>query len=267
MHQAFNFDFLDAPWDAAALRSVIESSLRSNDAVGAPTTWVLSNHDVVRHASRLGLDQSQPRPNGIRADDPQPDAVLGLRRARAATALMLALPGGAYVYQGEELGLPEHTTMPDSFRQDPTFHRTSGTVTGRDGCRVPMPWVKGAPSHGFGPGDTPWLPQPEDYGDLAVDQQVGVAGSTLELYRTLLEYRRRHRFGHGSLTWDALSSDSVVALRNTAGDGERTLLVVANLGADPVTLPPGQVLAASGPMADDGAVPTDTTVWLRVPVA
>jgi alpha-glucosidase len=130
-----------------------------------------------------------------------------------------------------------------------------------------MPWVKGAPSHGFGPGDTPWLPQPEDYGDLAVDQQVGVAGSTLELYRTLLEYRRRHRFGHGSLTWDALSSDSVVALRNTAGDGERTLLVVANLGADPVTLPPGQVLAASGPLTDDGAVPTDTTVWLRVPVA
>jgi alpha-glucosidase len=267
MHQAFNFDFLDAHWDATALRTVIESSLRSNDDVGAPTTWVLSNHDVVRHASRLGLDQTLPRPNGIRAGDPQPDAVLGLRRARAATALMLALPGGAYVYQGEELGLPEHTTMPDSFRQDPTFHRTGGRVTGRDGCRVPMPWVKGAPSNGFGPGDTPWLPQPDAYADLAVDQQQGVAGSTLELYRALLEYRRRHRFGHGSLSWDPLASDTVIALRNTAGDGERTLLVVSNLGADPVALPAGEVLVTSGPLTDDGAVPTDTTVWVRLPVA
>jgi alpha-glucosidase len=180
---------------------------------------------------------------------------------------MLALPGGAYVYQGEELGLPEHTSMPDSFRQDPTFHRTHGKVTGRDGCRVPMPWVKGAPSNGFGPGDSPWLPQPASYADLAVDQQSGVPGSTLELYRSLLGYRRKHRFGHGSLAWDALSSDSVVALRNTAGDGERTLLVVANLGAEPVALPEGEVLVASGPLTVDGAVPTDTTAWLRLPVA
>ncbi len=267
MHQAFNFDFLDAHWDAAALRTVIEASLRSNDTVGAPTTWVLSNHDVVRHASRLGLDQTRPRPNGIRATDPQPDAEVGLRRARAATALMLALPGGAYLYQGEELGLPEHTTMPDEVRQDPTFHRTGGTVAGRDGCRVPMPWAKDAPSLGFGPGSSPWLPQPDAYADLAVDQQVGVEGSTLELYRALLEYRRKHRFGHGSLRWDALSSDDVIALRNTSGDGSRTLLVVTNLGADPVRLPAGDVLVSSGPLTDDGLVPTDTTAWLRLPVA
>ncbi len=268
MHQAFNFDFLDAHWDARQLRTVIESTLRSNDGVGAPTTWVLSNHDVVRHASRLGLDQSRPRPNGIRAGDPQPDAVVGLRRARAATALMLALPGGAYVYQGEELGLPEHTTMPDEHRQDPTFHRTGGTVVGRDGCRVPMPWVRDAPSLGFGPGDSPWLPQPDAYADLAVDQQDGVEGSTLELYRALLGYRRKHRVGRGSLTWDALSSESVVALRNTSGDGERTLLVVTNLGAEPVPVPEGDVLISSGPLTDDGAAPTvpaDTTAWVHLP--
>ena len=130
-----------------------------------------------------------------------------------------------------------------------------------------MPWVKGAPSNGFGPGDQPWLPQPDAYADLAVDQQEGVAGSTLELYRSLLEHRRRHRAGHGSLTWDALTSDTVIALRNTAGDGERTLLVVANLGADPVALPAGEVLVASGPLTDDGAVPTDTTVWVLLPAA
>jgi alpha-glucosidase len=267
MHQAFNFEFLDCRWDAAQLRGVVEASLRTNDAVGAPTTWVLSNHDVVRHASRLGLDQSLPRPNGIRAQDPQPDAALGLRRARAATAMMLGLPGGAYVYYGEELGLPEHTTMPDRFRQDPTFHRTHHEVTGRDGCRVPMPWAKDEPSHGFGPGEDPWLPQPEAYGELAVDQQAGVEGSTLELYRTLLEYRRRHRFGHGGLTWDARCSDTVIAYRNVSGDGARTLLVVTNTGAEPVALPEGQVIAASGSLTEDGAVPQDTTAWVRLPVA
>ena len=248
-----------------AICGVIESSLRADDAVGAPTTWVLSNHDVVRHASRLGLDQSVPRPNGITAADPQPDAVLGLRRARAATALMLALPGGAYVYQGEELGLPEHTTMPDDYRQDPTFHRTKGEVTGRDGCRVPMPWAKDAPSLGFGPGSTPWLPQPDAYGDFAVDQQDGVEGSTLELYRALLRHRRSHRLGHGGLMWDALTSDTVIAVRNTSGDGVHTLLCVTNLGAEQVELPAGEVLVSSGPLTDGGALPTDTTVWLLLP--
>ena len=263
MHQAFNFDFLETPWDARALRSVIEASLRSNDAVGAPTTWVLSNHDVVRHASRLGLDQSLPRPNGIRVGEPQPDAELGLRRARAATALMLALPGGAYVYQGEELGLPEHTTMPDEFRQDPTFVHTKGEVAGRDGCRVPMPWTKDAPSLGFGPGDQPWLPQPDVYADLAVDQQEGVPGSTLELYRRLLAVRRELGLGRGGLRWDERASDTVVAVRTTPADGDG-VLVVANLGTEPVALPEGEVLVASGPLTDDGAVPTDTTAWVRV---
>ncbi|MBM6404253.1 glycoside hydrolase family 13 protein [Phycicoccus sp. CSK15P-2] len=261
MHQAFNFDFLESPWDAAALRAVVESSVRVNDGVGAPTTWVLSNHDVVRHASRLGLDQSLPRPNGITAEDPQPDAGLGLRRARAATALMLALPGGAYLYQGEELGLPEHTTMPDEFRQDPTFHHTNGEVAGRDGCRVPMPWTKDSPSFGFGPGGTPWLPQPQAYGDLAVDQQDGVPGSTLELYRSLLALRRRHRLGRSVLAWDERCSDSVVAFRATADDGS-SVLVVTNLGPDALTLPAAEVLVTSGPL-DDGRLPTDTTVWLR----
>jgi alpha-glucosidase len=266
MHQAFNFEFLDCHWDAALLRDVVERSLRTNDEVGAPTTWVLSNHDVVRHASRLGLDQSLPRPNGIRAADPQPDAALGLRRARAATAMMLGLPGGAYVYYGEELGLPEHTTMPDRYRQDPTYHRTHHEVTGRDGCRVPMPWVRDAPSFGFGPGDDPWLPQPDVYGDLAVDQQTGVDGSTLELYRTLLDYRRRHRFGHGGLAWDERCSETVLAYRNLAGDGERTLLVVTNTGPDPVALPDGEVIASSAPLTGEGAVPQDTTAWVRLPV-
>jgi alpha-glucosidase len=260
MHQAFNFDFLQAQWRAADLREVIGSSLAAADSVGAPSTWVLSNHDVVRHASRLGLAVGERRPNGIGAGDPQPDRELGLTRARAATALMLALPGGAYLYQGEELGLPESTDMPDEFRQDPTFVRSKGEELGRDGCRVPMPWAKDAPSFGFGPSSQSWLPQPAVYGDYAVDQQDGVDGSTLELYRTLLQVRRARSLGTGGLQSVDGFGDDVVALLNT-GQGEQTL-VLANLGGEPVALPDGAtVLVSSGPLTATGGIPTDTTVW------
>ena len=260
MHQAFNFDFLQAQWRAADLREVIGSSLAAADSVGAPSTWVLSNHDVVRHASRLGLPVGERRPNGIGAGDPQPDRELGLTRARAATALMLALPGGAYLYQGEELGLPESTDMPDEFRQDPTFVRSKGEELGRDGCRVPMPWAKDAPSFGFGPSSQSWLPQPAVYGDYAVDQQDGVDGSTLELYRTLLQVRHARSLGTGGLQSVDGFGDDVVALLNT-GQGEQTL-VLANLGGEPVALPDGAtVLVSSGPLTATGGIPTDTTVW------
>jgi len=263
MHQAFNFDFLQAQWRAPDLRAVIESSLAAADSVGAPSTWVLSNHDVVRHASRLGLPVGQRRPNGIGADDPQPDLELGLRRARAATTLMLALPGGAYLYQGEELGLPDSTDMPDEFRQDPTFVRTGGEEVGRDGCRVPIPWEKDRPSFGFGPADRTWLPQPAIYGEYAVDQQDGVAGSTLELYRELLRLRRERELGTGGLHGVEGLGDDVVALVNT-GQGGATL-VLANLGTEPVALPDGaRLLVASGELTAQGLVPTDTTVWAAI---
>jgi alpha-glucosidase len=261
MHQAFNFDFLHSQWRAQDLREVIESSLAAADVVGAPSTWVLSNHDVVRHASRLGLPVGTRRPNGISAEDPQPDRALGLQRARAATMLMLALPGGAYLYQGEELGLPESTDLPAQFRQDPTFARTQGKEIGRDGCRVPIPWVKGAPSLGFGPSERTWLPQPAVFGEYAVDQQEGVEGTTLELYRALLRIRRERALGTGGLLEAADFGEEVVALVNT-GQGSGQTLVLANLGAEPVALPAGAtVVVASGPLRDDGSVPTDTTVW------
>ncbi|PFG35384.1 alpha-glucosidase [Flavimobilis soli] len=255
MQQAFNFAYLTTPWDAKALRDVVTTSLGAYDEVGAPTTWVLSNHDVVRHASRLGIPGGA-RPNGIRAHEPQPDAVVGLRRARAATLQMLALPGSAYLYQGEELGLPEHTTLDDSLRQDPAWFRTGHTEAGRDGCRVPMPWEGDAPGLGFGPTGATWLPQPDSYRELAADRQRGVAGSTYELYRTALAERRRLGLGAGDLAWvDAYADDpAVVAFRN--GD----LLVLTNLGDAPVQVPAGyEVLVASGPLGD--GVPTDTTVW------
>ena len=262
-HQAFNFDFLETAWQAGPLREVIATSLAANDSVGAPSTWVLSNHDVLRHASRFGLPQGQPRPNGIGSRDPQPDAALGLRRARAATTLMLGLPGGAYVYQGEELGLPEHTSLPDEVRQDPTFQRTGGLELGRDGCRVPMPWTKGARAYGFNTTGSAWLPQPEVYSELAVDAQTGVEGSTLELYRSLLTLRKERRLGRAALAEVEGLGEDVLGYIATAADGERTL-VLANLSDAPVDLPDGStLLIASGGLVD-GQVPTDTAVWVAL---
>jgi len=265
LHQSFNFEYLMTPWLAADQRRTITHSLAQAAAVGAPQTWVLSNHDVVRHASRLGYPQ-QPglhRVDGVGADDPQPDAELGLRRARAATAVMLALPGSAYLFQGEELGLPEATRLPDESRQDPTFARTGGASKGRDGCRVPVPWEADAPSYGFGPGERPWLPQPPEYGALAVDQQRGVPGSTLELYRTLLALRQALRLGRGTLTWLDGFPDDVLAFTVTSTDGE--VAVLANLGDEPLALPDGAtVLASSQPLEPGALLGADETVWLHV---
>ena len=261
-HQAFNFDYLNAPWQADSLRATITASLAADDAVGAPTTWVLSNHDVVRHASRLGLPVGTPRPNGIGAHDPQPDQELGARRARAATTIMLALPGGAYIYQGEELGLPEHTALPDDVRQDPTFARTAGAELGRDGCRIPMSWEKDSPAYGFNTTGTTWLPQPAAFADLAADQQIGVADSSLELYRRLLAARRDRGVGSGSLTWNETDPE-VLSFTIRGTTGEQTTLL-ANLSAASVTIPPGhEVLVDSDPDGNGTQVAPDTAVWLR----
>ena len=265
LHQAFNFGFLMSPWIAEELQDNIEESLQAVAEVGAPQTWVLSNHDVVRHASRLGFDPV-PGPNhvaGIGAGDPQPDAEVGLRRARAATTVMLALPGSAYLYQGEELGLPEATELPDEVRQDPTWEKSGRTSRGRDGCRVPIPWEGESPSYGFSEGGLSWLPQPEAYGELAVDRQAGVPGSTLELYRSLLAQRHELGLGHGRLVWEDLGPD-VLAFDIVSDD--TTVRVIANLGKAPLPLPvDANVLVTSGELDQDEALPTDVAVWLRQP--
>ncbi|MFE6256279.1 glycoside hydrolase family 13 protein [Agromyces sp. NPDC057865] len=257
MHQAFNFAYLETPWDAAALRRVIDASLDAFGAVGAPSTWVLSNHDVVRHATRLSVTEANPQGHGLGPRSKGlPEYESGLHRARAATALMLALPGSSYLYQGEELGLPEVIHLPDDARQDPTWFRTAGERYGRDGCRVPIPWEGTEPSFGFGPTDASWLPQPAQWASLARDAQRGIPGSTLSLYGDALRLRREHALGAGTLSWLPGFPDAVVALRNG------TVVVVANTGTVPVELPAGEVLLASGPL-DGRTLPHDTTAWLR----
>ncbi|GAA2534776.1 glycoside hydrolase family 13 protein [Streptomyces levis] len=254
--QAFNFEYLQARWEAGELRQVITDSLATARAAGASATWVLSNHDVIRHASRLMLppdtDLNAWLLSGGRA--PAVDEEAGLRRARAATLLMLALPGSAYLYQGEELGLPEVADLPTEVLQDPIWEQTGHVRKGRDGCRVPLPWTTAGPSYGFGPGGA-WLPQPPGFAAYAVEAQDGVEGSTLELYRTALRLRRKLLDGE-ELTWAANAPDGV--LQFDRGEGWRC---VTNLTASAVALPAGEVLLSSAPL-ENGRLGPDTTVWL-----
>ena len=255
MHQAFNFPYAMSEWDAEQLREIISESLRAFPAVGAPATWVLSNHDVIRHATRLAMP-GHPQGHGVGpTTEGKPDPAAGLRRARAATALMLALPGSAYVYQGEELGLPEAMELPDDVREDPTWFRTNGERYGRDGCRVPLPWSAADPAFGFSPTGESWLPQPADWAALARDVEEQDPESTLWLYRTLLATRRAHDLGAAQLEWLEGYGDDVIAVRT--GD----VTVIANVGTEPVALPAGTLLVASDTF-EGGELPADTTVWI-----
>ena len=259
LHSAFNFDFLRAPWGATPMRAVINETLATHALVGAPATWVLSNHDVPRHVTRYGrVDTSFEF--GHSQLGAATDRELGTRRARAAALLTLALPGGVYVYQGDELGLSEVEDIPDELRQDPMWER-SGHLDGvRDGCRVPMPWSGDEPPFGFSPDGSapPWLPQPADWKGFTVAAQVGRDESMLSLYRDALRLRRTTPgLGDGPMAW--VPSDPDV-LAFTRGD---EFACVVNMSNGPVALPPHEeVMLTSGPL-DAGLLPTDTAVWLR----
>ena len=262
LHTAFNFPYLNTPWDSAALRAVIDESLSIYATVDAPATWVLSNHDVVRHVSRLGRPQAAGR-HSLSTLPPIEtfDRELGTRRARAAALLMFALPGSAYVYQGDELGLWEVEDLPDAVLQDPTWRRSGHTERGRDGCRVPLPWSGAAAPFGFSPeGATkePWLPQPANFAGVTVAAQETDAGSMLALYRAALALRHSHpALGGGELTWRP-AEPGVLAFDRDPG-----FTCVVNLSDGPVALPYGaRVLLSSVPLVD-GRLPVDAAAWLE----
>jgi alpha-glucosidase len=234
LSQAFNFAWLLAPWSASAFADVITSTRSALAPVAATATWVLSNHDVTRHATRYG------------------GGPVGLARARAATLTMLALPGSSYLYQGEELGL-EEADVPPELRQDPAWFRTGNP--GRDGSRVPLPWRGTRPPYGFSPAGTKtWLPMPDDWAALTVAAQRKDPTSTWSFYRDALRARRRYG--------DAGDDVEVVRDRSTVLELRRgPLAVVCNCGRRPVRLPAGEVVIASGPVAD-GLLPPDTAAWL-----
>jgi alpha-glucosidase len=265
MHSAFNFDFMVRPWDAASLRDSIDTTLAAHAPVGAPATWVLSNHDVTRPVTRYGRADSSFDFTKKRFGTPS-DLALGTRRARAAALLTGALPGALYVYQGDELGLPEVEDLPLDVLEDPMHFRSGGVDPGRDGCRVPLPWTRDGSSYGFGAGGS-WLPQPPWWGDYAVAVQEGDPASMLTLYRTMLRLRRSlpDLAGRGlvnrDLTWfaDDEAAPGVLAFRR----GARFACVV-NLGGLPAAPPAGEVMLASGPLGAGGTIPPDTGVWLRL---
>ncbi|MEV0808148.1 glycoside hydrolase family 13 protein [Micromonospora sp. NPDC050200] len=248
LHQAFSFDFLDATWSADSFRKVVDTALAESTIVGAPTTWVLSNHDRQRHVTRYG------------------DGEVGLRRARAAALLMLALPGCAYVYQGEELGLPEVLDLPDELRQDPAFLRTGES---RDGCRVPIPWSGELAPYGFGPegSELSWLPAPATWRALSVAAQTGVAGSTLELYRAALRIRHEHPALAGTIggvTW-LEGGPGMLAFHRTGGD--TTLTCVVNISGAPALVEGyGRPVVASEELTEQGSghlLPVDAAAWFE----
>ena len=238
LYQVFFFDLMLQPWDARSFRDAISATIASVPTGGGVATWTLNNHDVHRAVSRYGLlradrmdtgDANAPRirPRG------QVDVGLGIRRARAAVLLLLALPGSAYLYQGEELGLPEVLDLPADARRDPIWIRSGGRDYGRDGSRVPLPWEPGGPSFGFSPPGSkpPWLPQPEWYRDFAASAQLGDPASTLTLYRTALGIRRS-LFGGEEFEWLDAGRDDVIAFRR----GDSTSVTV--MGDEPFAVPP-----------------------------
>jgi alpha-glucosidase len=260
-HQTFNFGYLETPWDRNALEKVVAESLREFGKVGAPSTWVLSNHDTIRHTSKYGVPSIPLHGQGIGPNSEQPDEAMGLRKARAATAFMLGLPGGAYIYQGEELGLPEHTMLEGKYRQDPTWFRTNGEKVGRDGCRVPLPWeANGGPSFGFNTTGKSWLPAPEGFKRYARDAQEEVAGSTLELYKRLIKERKEFAMGSGEFRFaPEYSSDSTLGYINNG------VLVISNFGPDSVNVPAGKLLVTTQhDLTVEGVLEHDQTAWIKL---
>jgi alpha-glucosidase len=230
LHMAFNFTLLFQPWDAGGIRTAIDTSRAALAEVGAPPTWVLENHDVTRLPTRYG------------------GGAEGLRRARAAALLLLALPGPVYLYQGQELGL-EEVDLPDDVRQDPIFHRLKGERIGRDGCRVPLPWENGPPGFGFTTG-APWLPVPDAWEAKTVERQRADGGSMFALYRAALAL---HDQLSGDLTWHESPAGTLVFDR---GD----VVCAVNVDGEPLPLD-GEVLLASEPV--DDLLPPGAAAWLR----
>ncbi len=240
LNLAFNFLLIKADWNAEQFRSAIDRSLDGMADVGAPCTWALSNHDNPRHVTRYG------------------GGPVGLARARAAALLKLALPGAVYLYNGEELGLPNVDDLPDSMLQDPTWERSGHTDRGRDGERVPLPWSGSGPPFGFTSGTSTWLPMPESWARLTVQAQLADPGSTLALYRRALALRAAwSEVRDGDFGWIA-GPDGSLAFRRGAD-----LIVAVNFTDRPAVLPPGEVVLASAPVGEDGVLPANTGVWLR----
>ncbi len=264
LHTAFNFDFLTAAWDLGSLRDAIHRTLDIHRQIDATPTWVLSNHDVTRHVTRFGRAytgyEHSPEFRAEHHGEPYQPA-LGQRRARAAAMLTFALPGSVYVYQGDELGLPEVEDIADTDRQDPMWTRSGRTNPGRDGCRVPLPWSGDTAPYGFSPAGATaptWLPQPPDWAPFTVDGQERNPGSMLSFYRTALRIRRgQPAFGTASVDFPAVPEG---VLGFTRG-GPRPVSCWVTRGPRPGPLPAGAQGRLCSPHLHDCSQPPDGAAW------
>jgi len=241
LHQIFNFDFLLIDWDAEKIKEAASRVMRELATVGAPPTWALNNHDSPRLVSRLG----------------------SASKARALALIAAALPGSLYIYQGEELGLPDGE-IPLSARKDPIAIRSQGSDLGRDGCRVPLPWSALEKNFGFTTG-TPWLPQMGSYVEYAIESEVHDSKSSLNFYKKTLHLRKIHPAlgGEGSVT--LLESQSgVLAFTREPG-----LVVVANTSENKIfmKIQASSILHVSNAGVSLAAevleLPPNTTAWLQ----
>ena len=267
LQNSFNFEMLTTLWKPDEIKKKIDNSIASLIEVGAPPSWVFNNHDVVRSVDRLDLGLTNDGESTFtRQGDPAKfNIARGTLRAKSATLMSLALPGGTYLYQGEELGLPEVRDIPEDRLTDPRWKMSGYKDRGRDGCRVPLPWIS-EPTGGFGFStnellelDQAWLPQSSWMGNFSADSQDGVAGSTLTMYREVLAIRKLEEgLGDGPMTWIEAGNDVVAFSR------PGNFACYINFGAA-IEIPTGaKVLISSGPL-DANSIPTDTAVWLRLP--
>ena len=232
LHLAFHFGLLNCAFAADEIRECIDRTLAA--AGDTPAVWTIANHDNPHPVTRYG----------------------SLERARAMALVTLALPGSAYLYNGEELGLPD-VDLPDSALQDPAWRLSDGVRRGRDGCRVPLPWEGEGPGYGFTTGE-PWLPMPESYGELTAADQLEDPASTLSLYRQALELRKEHpAFRGDEVEWFG-APEGCLAFRRVG----TTLVCALNTSERPVPLPPGDVLLTSAPLEANGDLPPNTAAWL-----
>lgn len=238
LHLGFNFRLARTDFDAAEIHDAVQNSLEAAALEDATPTWTLANHDVGREVTRYG------------------DGEIGLRRARAMAMLMLALPGAVFIYNGQELGLPD-VDLPDEVLQDPTWERSGHTERGRDRCRVPLPWSGDTPPFGFSSCAQTWLPMPADWSALTVEKQLGDPSSMLTFFRRALRLRReRAEFDGSEIDWLSANGDALIFRRGGGG-----LVCALNAGQRPMALPAGELLLASEPLTN-GKLAPDSAAWL-----
>lgn len=264
-HQTFDFDLLLAPWNRQHWLDRISGAITELADLGKPIAWALNNHDAQRIVTRLGrADAAELDVSGdnLVNSTAEVDETLGTRRARAVALISTVLFGALYLYQGEELGLPDGD-MPDEARQDPVFHQSNGQEVGRDGCRVPLPWDPASGANvGFSPtGAAPaWLPQQEDWAERAASVQAQDPDSMLNLYRRALAERRGFRDTEFSIL-DA--ADFVDAPDQVLALGRGDLIVLTNFADQPVNLTADLQLVLASSAGTFPVLPDNSSAWFR----